>query len=82
MIFEYGMKNKRRLMEDKVTILEDIDIFSDHSDSSSSSSRPNAIFGVFDGKNTMLAHLLCVQLASHPPCLFAKAIADSKRPSM
>lgn len=49
MIFEYGMKNKRRLMEDKVAILEDIDIF-DGSTPNSKSSRPNAIFGVFDGE--------------------------------
>jgi serine/threonine protein phosphatase PrpC len=59
--FEYGMKNKRRLMEDKTAIYDNLSLLTtlpkqesiDGVDSSSSSieeaTPPAALFGVFDG---------------------------------
>lgn len=47
---EFGIKNKRRTMEDKVAILENIDIFRSGSEPADRSIRlPTALFGVFDG---------------------------------
>ncbi len=50
---EFGIKNKRRVMEDKTTLYENINIFSASSFKLLSSNkvvqRPDAIYGVFDG---------------------------------
>ena len=45
---EFGVKNKRRIMEDKVAIIENINIFQGEF-VNNRSKRPGALFGVFDG---------------------------------
>jgi len=45
---EFGIKNKRRIMEDKVAIIENINLFQSEV-VNNRSKRPGALFGVFDG---------------------------------
>ncbi len=45
---EFGIKNKRRIMEDKVIIIENINLFQGEA-VINRSKRPGALFGVFDG---------------------------------
>jgi hypothetical protein len=45
---EFGLKNKRRIMEDKTAIFENIDLFCNNKEISFKK-RSNSLFGVFDG---------------------------------
>ena len=46
---EFGLKNKRRIMEDKTAIFENIDLFCNNNKEISFKKRSNSLFGVFDG---------------------------------
>ena len=49
--YEFGLKNKRRTMEDRTSIYENIDLLNNYFlfDSRDLIKKPNALFGVFDG---------------------------------
>ena len=51
--FEFGIKNKRRVMEDKVAIIENIDLMQScllgQAEAHEATKKPDALFGVFDG---------------------------------